>query len=333
MKKLMNAPERFVDEMLEGLLLAHPDQIRSVRSDNRALIRADAPQTGKVGIVTGGGSGHLPVFLGYVGKGLAGGVAVGNVFSSPSSEQILDATRAVHGEAGVLYLYGNYSGDVLNFDMAAELGELEGIETETVLVSDDVASAPRSEWQKRRGVAGLFYAYKVSGACAETGADLDAVVAVARKVVRRTASMGVALTPCTIPTVGKPTFTIGADEMEVGMGIHGEPGVRRGTLEPADQVTEHLVEAIADDLKLKSSDEVSVLVNGLGATPREELYIIYRKVHELLMDREVRIGRRYIGEFATSLEMAGASVSVLKLDNELKELLDRPALSPFFVQG
>ncbi len=333
MKKLLNQPERFVDEMLEGILLAHPDQLKAVRSDNRALVRADAPKEGKVGIVTGGGSGHLPVFLGYVGKGLADGVAVGNVFSSPNPEQILDATRAVHGGAGVLYLYGNYGGDVLNFGMAAEMAEMEGIQTETVLVSDDVASAPRSEWEKRRGVAGLFYAYKISGACAEAGANLETVVAVARKVVQQTASMGVALTPCTIPAVGKPTFTIGEDEMEIGMGIHGEPGVRRGKLEPADQVTTQLVEAIASDLQLKEGDEVSVLVNGLGATPREELYIIYRKAHQLLTERGVRIYRPYIGEFATSLEMAGASVTLLKLDEELKDLLDRPASSPFFVQG
>jgi len=332
MKKLLNRPERFVDEMIEGILLAHSDQLKSVRSDNRALVRTDAPKEGKVGIVTGGGSGHLPLFLGFVGKGLADGVAIGNVFSSPNPDQILDATRAVHGGKGVLYLYGNYGGDVLNFDMAAELAEMEGIQIKTVLVCDDVASAPRSEWEKRRGVAGLFYAYKISGACAEAGASLETVAAVARKVVQRTASMGVALTPCTIPTVGKPTFTIGEDEMEIGMGIHGEPGVRRGKLEPADRVTTQLVEAIAKDLQLKEGNEVSVLVNGLGATPREELYIIYRKVHQLLVNQGIRIQRSYIGEFATSLEMAGASVTLLKLDEELKELLNRPASSPFFVQ-
>lgn len=333
MKKLLNKPEQFVDDMLEGILLAYPDWIRSVRSDNRALVRADAPRKGKVAIVTGGGSGHLPLFLGYVGKGLADGVAVGNVFSSPSPDQILDATREVNGGAGVLYLYGNYRGDVLNFSMAAELASAEGIKTETLLVSDDVASAPKIEWEKRRGIAGLFYAYKISGAAAEIGMDLETVVAVTRKAIRQIASMGVALTPCIIPAVGKPSFTIGENEMEIGMGIHGEPGVWRGKLESANQVARRLLEALIEDLELKGGDEVSVLVNGLGATPREELFIIYREVHKLLIERQIHVYRPYIGEFATSLEMAGVSVTLFKLDDELKRLLAYPAASPFFVQA
>ena len=332
MKKLINDPTKFVDEMLEGLLRAHPDRLRAVTEDMRALVRADAPVKGKVGICTGGGSGHLPVFLGYVGRGLADGVAVGNVFSSPAAAPILAVTKAVDAGAGVLYLYGHYYGDMMNFDMAAEMAEMEGIHVETVLVSDDVASAPPDQWRKRRGVAGLFFAYKIAGAKAEQKADLAAVKAAAEKAVANTRSMGVALSACTIPEAGKPSFSLGEGEMEIGMGIHGEPGVRRGELEPADDVVTSLITAILKDLPFKSGDEVAVLVNGLGATPCEELYVMYRKVWELLRDARITIHRCYIGEYATSLEMAGASVSLLRLDEELKHLLDAPADSPFFVQ-
>ncbi|NMB16648.1 MAG: dihydroxyacetone kinase subunit DhaK [Firmicutes bacterium] len=332
MKKLINQPEAFVDEMLEGLLLAHGCSLRSVRSDNRALIRADSPRAGKVGIVTGGGSGHLPVFLGYVGEGLADGVAVGGVFQSPGAEQILSATQGVNGGAGVLYLFGNYQGDVLNFEMAGELAEMEDIPTRTVLVSDDVASAPPEEWQKRRGVAGLFFAYKIAGAKAESMASLEEVEAVAKKVVANTRSMGVALTPCTVPEVGRPSFSIGDDEMEIGMGIHGEPGISRTKLRPADEVAAEITQRIVSDLPFKGGDEVAVLVNGLGSTCLEELYIMFRRVAKELEDRDISIYRTYVGEYATSLEMAGCSVTLLKLDGELKELLDAPAHSPFFEQ-
>ncbi len=332
MKKIINQPARFVDEMLEGILVAHPSQLRAATEDRRAIVRADAPVRGKVGIATGGGSGHLPVFLGYVGQGLADGVAVGNVFSSPSASQMLAVTKAIHGGAGVLYLYGNYTGDVMNFDMAAEMAALDDIQVETVLVSDDVASAPRDRWQTRRGVAGLFFAYKIAGARAEEMADLAAVKEAAERAVANTCSMGVALSPCTVPEAGRPTFTIGEDEMEIGMGIHGEPGVRRGPLESADSIAVHLTEAILGDLPYQRGDEVAVLVNGLGATPREELYVVYRKVAELLKAYGITIYRPYVGEFATSLEMAGCSLSLLKLDAELKRWLDAPAESPFFVQ-
>ncbi|MBC7236583.1 MAG: dihydroxyacetone kinase subunit DhaK [Chloroflexi bacterium] len=331
MKKIINAPADFVDEMLAGILLAHPDQLKAT-SDPRAIVRADAPVQGKVAILTGGGSGHLPVFLGYVGKGLADGVAVGNVFSSPSAETMFEATMAAHGGAGCLYLYGNYQGDVMNFDMAGEMAAMEGVRVETVLVADDVASAPRETWQRRRGVAGLFYAYKIAGACAEEGADLDDVVRITQKVVANTSSMGVALSPCTVPMAGVPTFTIGEDEMEIGMGIHGEAGVHRGKLEPADAIAERLAKACLDDQPIVSDDRVSVLVNGLGATPLEELYVLYRKVHQILTSRGIQIHRAYVGEYATSLEMAGASLSLLKLDDELIRLLDAPAKSPFFEQ-
>ena len=238
MKKILNRPADFVDEMLQGIVYAHPNDLRFA-GDQRALVRADAPVKGKVGIATGGGSGHLPVFLGYVGKGLLDGCAVGNVFSSPTANQMLAVTKAISGGAGVLYLYGNYTGDVMNFDMAAEMADMEDIKVETVLVADDVASAPPQRKDTRRGVAGLFFAYKIAGACAAEMADLATVKRAAEKALANTRSMGVALSPCTVPEAGRPTFTIGDDEMEIGMGIHGEPGVRRGKLETADADRHH----------------------------------------------------------------------------------------------
>ncbi len=332
MKKIINEPMAFVDEMLEGILAAYPTQLRATE-DPRAIVRADAPVAGKVAILTGGGSGHLPVFLGYVGQGLADGVSVGNVFSSPSAETMYSATLATHGGAGCLYLYGHYSGDVMNFDMAAEMADMEGIRVETVLVADDVASAPRSNWPHRRGVAGLFLAYKVAGAMAATGADLDAVVRVTRRAVERTASMGVALTPCILPAAGRPTFTLGDDEMEIGMGIHGEAGVHRGKLESADRIADRLCGDVVADLGLHRGDRVVVLVNGSGATPPEELYVLYRRVRQLLDAAGIGVHRSYVGEYATSLEMAGASLSLLQVDDELAQLIDAPARSPFFVQA
>lgn len=332
MKKLINDPQRFVDEMLEGLLLAHPDQLRAASDDGRALVRADSPKTGRVGIVTGGGSGHLPTFLGFVGEGLCSGVAVGNVFSSPSSEQCLEATRASDGGAGVLYLFGNYGGDVLNFDLAADFAELDGIKTRTVLMTDDVASQPKARAADRRGVAGIFFAYKCAGAAAERGDDLAGVVAAAQAAAESTRTMGIGLSPAILPTVGKPTFELEEGEMEIGIGIHGEPGIHRGPLETADDVTDRLLGPIIADLELVKGERVAVLVNGMGATPLEELYLIYRRLHQRLTKLEIVIERRYIGEFATSLEMAGASISLMRLDDATAELLAAPARSPFFEQ-
>jgi len=332
MRKIINDPNDFVDEVIDGILAAHPRMLKAVSTDRRALARADAPIAGHVGVVTGGGSGHLPLFLGYVGEGLCTAVAVGNVFSSPSSDQILAATRAAHGGAGVLYLYGNYGGDVMNFDLAGELASDEGIETETVLGTDDVASAPPSRGAERRGVAGLFFAYKCAGAAAEQGRPLKDVTATAQAAVTNTRSMGVGLSPTILPAAGKPTFELGPDEMEIGIGIHGERGVRRGRLETADRIAEDLLGKISEDLALSRGDEVAVLVNGLGATPLEELYVLYRYVSRSLEAMGVRVRRPYIGEFATSLEMAGASLSVMRVTPDLAPLLDAPALSPFYRQ-
>jgi len=332
MRKLINNPDDFVDEVLDGILAAHPDQLRSASPDNRAVVRADSPAQGRVGIVTGGGSGHLPVFLGYVGKGLCSGVAVGNVFSSPSPDQVLAATQASSGGVGVLYLYGNYGGDVFNFDLAADMAEAEDIETRTVLVTDDVASAPPERAEERRGIAGLFFAYKCAGAAAERGDTLAQVEAAAEKAVAATRTMGVGLSPAILPAAGKPTFELGEGEMEIGIGIHGEPGIHRGPLETADEVADRLLSAISDDLALASGDRVAVLVNGLGATPLEELYVIYRHLAKDLSAKGVTVHRQYIGEYATSLEMAGASITLMRLDDELAELVDAPASSPFFLQ-
>ncbi|MGO0059586.1 dihydroxyacetone kinase subunit DhaK [Brevibacillus fluminis] len=333
MKKFINDPEKVVDDMLEGLLLAHSDQLKSVRKDNRALARIDAPVKGKVAIATGGGSGHLPLFLGYVGKGMLDGVAVGDIFASPSSQQMLDVTRAINGGAGVLYIYGNYGGDVMNFDMAAELADLEDIRVETVVATDDVASMPKGHEHQRRGVAGMFYLYKTASAKAELGGSLEEVKRIAELANANVRTMGVALTPCILPAVGRPTFTIGDGEMEIGMGIHGEPGIQRGTIETADEVATSLVTAILADLPVEEGQDVSVLINGLGATPLEELYIVYRAVHRQLAEKGIRIYSRYIGEFATSLEMTGLSVSILRLDDELRRLLDVPFQTPFYTQN
>jgi len=332
MKKILNDPNAYVTEMLDGLLKAHPDQL-AFAEDVHAIVRADAPVQGKVALATGGGSGHLPVFLGYVGKGMLDGCAVGDVFQSPSAEQMLEVTRRIDGGKGVLYIYGNYGGDVMNFDMAAEMADMEDIRVETVLVKDDVASAPPAEADRRRGVAGMVYAFKLAGAKADAGGDLDEVAAIARKTLENTRTIGVALSSCTVPQAGKPTFTIGEGEMEIGMGIHGEPGMKRETLQTADVITERMMDALLDDLAPSDGDTVTIMLNSLGATPHEELYIMFRKAHEILTARGLKVHRPYIGRFATSMEMAGASITLLRLDDELKALLDAPASSPFFVQS
>lgn len=332
MKKMINDPYQVVEETLSGILKAYPYHLRMSKESQRALVRADAPVKGKVGICTGGGSGHIPVFLGYVGPGLLDGVSVGNVFSSPSSDDMLAATKEVNGGAGVLYIFGNYSGDVMNFEMAAEAAEIEGIPVQMSIVKDDVVSAPRDEKDHRRGVAGLFFAYKLAGAKADTMASLDEVKAVADRVIDETCSIGVALSPCTIPAAGKPTFTIADDEMEIGMGIHGEPGLERTKLMKADDIAAIMTEKVISDLPFRSGDEVAVLINGLGATPPEELFILYNKAHDVLGDHGLKVYKTFVGEYATSMEMAGASLTVLRLNDEFKVLLDAPAFSPFLLQ-
>jgi len=332
MRKFINTPEKFVDEMIEGILSAHPDRLKNVAGDLRCLVRADEKKKGKVGLATGGGSGHLPLFLGYVGKGMLDGVSVGGVFQSPGSDQMLEVTKAIDGGAGVLYIYGNYGGDIMNFDMAAEMAGVEGVTVKQTVAGEDVASAPKGQENKRRGVAGIFYVYKIAGAAAEEMASLDEVKRVADKVCAGVRTMGVALSPCIIPEVGKPTFEIGEGGMEIGMGIHGEPGIRKGKLTRADEVVDEMMGPVLKDLPYRRGDEVSVLVNGLGATPKEELYILFRRVAAILKGEGVKVFKTYVGEFATSLEMAGASISLLKLDDELKALLRKPAFTPFFEQ-
>jgi len=329
MKKIMNDPDAYVEQMLEGFCAAHPDYYRRIGAEGRVIARPDAPVKGKVGVVSGGGSGHLPIFTGYVGKGLLDACAIGDVFSSPGVEQMADAIRAADGGAGVLRLYGNYRGDILNFDLAGELLEMEDIRTTTVLVADDVASASDDRKDQRRGVAGLVYAFKMAGAKADTGADLEAVTATAQRAADACRSIGVALTPCTIPAAGRPTFEVPEDMMEIGMGIHGEPGVRRGALRTADEIAEEMMSLLLQDRPLKRGDRISLLCNSLGATPLEELFIIYRFVARQLDDLGVEIVMPLVGRYATSMEMTGMSLTLCELDEELEPLLVASCDCPF----
>lgn len=329
MKKFINKPENVVEEMLEGIYLAHP-AVAYAANDKHCLVTA-TPKPGKVGIATGGGSGHLPLFLGYVGDGMLDGCAVGGVFQSPSAEQMLEVTKYIDQGAGVLYIYGNYTGDIINFDMAAELAEFEDIRVTSVVGNDDAASSVIGEEHKRRGVAGIFFVYKAAGAAAAEGLDLDEVTRIAEKARLNTRTMGVALSSCVVPEVGHATFEIGENEMEIGMGIHGEPGISRRTLEPADDVADALMERLFAE-NLYESGDVAVLVNGLGGTPREELYILYRRVAQRLSERNITAKHVFIGEYATAMEMAGASISLTKLDDELDRLIAAPANTPFFTR-
>lgn len=329
MKKFLNAPAAYVDEMLVGLVAAHPEIYHA--HTTRVIVRAGEKTPGKVSIVTGGGSGHLPVFTGYVGTGLLDGCAIGNVFASPSAEQMAETIRAVDAGAGVLCLYGNYGGDVMNFDMAAEMVDFENsIRTMSHAVADDVASAPRAEAQKRRGVAGMIYAFKIAGAAAERMADLDEVARLAAKASENVVSMGMAMTPCIIPQLGRPSSVIAEDEMEMGMGIHGEPGVWKGPIKMADDLLDEMFDTLQNDRPLVAGDRVSVLVNSLGATPLEELYILYRRLKARLAEIGVTIVMPLVGRYATSMEMTGATLSILKLDDELEELLRDPAHCAFW---
>lgn len=333
MKKILNNPEHYVDEMLEGFVAAHPEFYKMHGDSGKVVARAEKGKDGKVGIVTGGGSGHLPVFTGYVGEGLLDACAIGDVFASPSAEQMADAIRVADQGAGVLRLYGNYGGDIMNFDMAGELVEFEDITCSTVLLTDDVASAPPEEHEKRRGVAGMVYAFKLAGAAAEEGRDLEGVTAVAQKAADACRSIGAALSSCTVPQAGKPTFDIADDEMEMGMGIHGEPGVWRGKLRTADEIADEMIDRLLADMPLASGDRVSVLVNSLGATPPEELYILYRIVKARLEKAGATIVMPLVGRYATSMEMSGVSFTLCKLDDELEALLKAPCNCAFWRVG
>jgi len=330
MKKILNDPYRYVDELLEGMAAAHPQYYAQTGTNGRVIARPGGARQGKVGIVTGGGSGHLPVFAGYVGQGLLDACAVGDVFASPSVEQMADAIRAANGGAGVLRLYGNYGGDIMNFDMAGDIVEMEDVPTTTVLVTDDVASASAAEAEKRRGVAGLVYAFKIAGAAAEAGGNLDEVTRRAQKAADACRSIGVALTPCIVPQAGKPTFEIADDEMEIGMGIHGEPGVRVGKLEPADRIADEMIDMLLKDRPIKNGDRISPLVNSLGATPPEELYILYRTVKKRIEAAGGEIVMPLVGRYATSMEMAGVSFTFCWLDDELERDLKAPAECAFW---
>lgn len=324
MKKLLNSADDLVDEMLEGIVLSHPRQFTLLQSDSRVIVRAGA-QHG-VGVVTGGGSGHLPLFLGYIGEGLLTSAAVGNIFSAQSSDAALEAIRAASAGSGVLVLIGNYTGDRLNFELARDLAEAEGIPTRLVIGTDDVLSSETRE--DRRGVAGVIFAFKCAGAAAARGDDLETVTALAARVVSATASAGVGLSPAILPTTRRPSFTLPDGQMEIGIGIHGEPGVRRVGLGTADDVADELLRPILADLGPSAGSRVALLVNGLGATSPEELYVLARRAHHRMIEVGLVVHRTLVGEFATSMEMAGASLSVLVLDDELCELLDAPASSP-----
>ena len=329
MKKIINKPSDFVEESIEGLVKSHPE-IYSFAPDNKRVIARAEKASNKVGIISGGGSGHLPVFTGYVGKGLLDSCAVGSVFASPSVDQIASAIRNANNGNGVLCIIGNYGGDVMNFEMACEIVTSEGIKTKTVIVADDIASASNEEKSKRRGIAGMIFVFKVAGSIAETGASLEKTFNIASSANNNIRTLGVALSPCILPEAGKPTFEIKDDEIEIGMGIHGEPGIKREKLRSADQLSDDLCKRILGDYKLNAEDQVSIMINSLGATPLEELYIISKRVHENFSKLKIKITKSFVGRYATSMEMAGMSITVFKLDSELKKYLLTPSDCPFW---
>ena len=329
MKKIINNADNFVEESISGLVKSYPEIYKYSSETNKVLMRS-IKGNNKVGLVSGGGSGHLPLFTGYIGKGLLDSCAIGNVFASPSVDEISTAIKSANSEKGVLCIYGNYGGDVMNFDMASEMLEMEDIKVESVVVADDVASASKEEKEKRRGVTGMLYVFKTTGAIAESGADFDEVKRVALKTNENIRTMGIALTPTILPQAGKPTFEIGDDEMEIGMGIHGEPGIRRGKLKSANEITEELSEKLLNDIDLNKGDKVSILINSLGATPHEELFIVADKFNNILNDNGIINSKSYVGRYATSMEMAGMSITILKLDDELEKLLLEEANCPFW---
>lgn len=323
MKKLINRPEDVIRETLEGMALAHADLLR-VDPEQQLIVRKGAPISGKVGIVSGGGSGHEPLHGGFVGKGMLDAACPGAVFTSPVPDQMLAAAKAVNSGAGVLYIVKNYTGDVMNFELAAELAEAEGIDVRSVIINDDVAVEDSTFTAGRRGVGGTVLAEKITGALAERKASLDEIAAICQKVNENVRSMGMALTPCMVPAAGQPSFELGENEMEIGIGIHGEPGRRRVPLASADEIAEMLVTPIVEDLPFRKDDRVLAFVNGMGGTPLMELYIMFRAVHRLLAERGITVVRSLVGNYITSLEMAGTSVSLLRLDDQMIDLWDAP---------
>ena len=329
MKKIINKPGDFVEESIDGLIKSHPDVYTLAKDNGRVITRAKKASK-KVGIVTGGGSGHLPVFTGYVGTGFLDACAIGSVFASPSVEQMVSAIKNADNGNGVLCIIGNYGGDVMNFEMACEMVEAEGIKTKKIIVADDIASASVEEKSKRRGIAGMIFVFKIAGAIAESGASLEEVFNTASEANTNIRTLGVALSPCILPEAGKPTFEINDDEIEIGMGIHGEPGIKREKLKPANDLVDDLYKRIIYDSKLASNDNIALMINSLGATPLEELYIISKRVNENLLNSKIKNIKTYVGRYATSMEMAGMSITTLKLNDNLKKYLLANSECPFW---
>lgn len=328
MKKLINDPNNVLEDMIEGMCYAHEEYLKRIEGFD-VLVRKN-PKTNKVALVSGGGSGHEPAHAGYVGEGMLDASVCGAVFTSPTPDQVYKAIQEVNTGEGVLLIIKNYTGDVMNFEMAQDMAEMDGINVKTVVVNDDVAVEDSLYTAGRRGIAGTVFVHKIAGAKAEEGASLDEVTDVANKVIKNVRSMGMALTSCIVPAAGKPNFTLEDDEVEIGIGIHGEPGTHREKISSANNIASQLVNKIMDDINLDNDDEVAVMVNGLSGTPLMELYIVNKKVREMLEDKGINVHKTFVGEYMTSLEMSGCSVSILKLDDELKELLDRKADTPAF---
>lgn len=332
MKKIINDPDAVVEDMMEGMILASKDKLKRIAGTS-VIARKDAPVRGKVGLVSGGGSGHEPAHAGYVGKGMLDAAVLGEVFTSPSVDQVFEGIKAVDSGKGVFLIIKNYTGDVLNFEMASELAEAEGIDVAQVIVNDDVAVEDSSFTTGRRGIAGTVFVHKIAGAKADLGGTLKEVKEVAEKTVANARSMGMAIHPCAIPAAGEPNFTLKENEMEVGIGIHGEPGIERKAIARADEIATELTAKILSDLNVAKNDEVAVMVNGLGATPEMELFIVNKKVQEILAEKQINVYQTFVGEYMTALEMAGCSVTLLKLDDELKSLLNHASeAQSFFVK-
>ncbi|MGG7209733.1 dihydroxyacetone kinase subunit DhaK [Clostridium baratii] len=327
MKKLINDPNNVLEDMIEGMCYAHEEYLKRVEGFD-VLVRKNPKTSGKVALVSGGGSGHEPAHAGFIGEGMLDAAVCGAVFTSPTPDQVYKAIQEVNTGEGVLLIIKNYTGDVMNFEMAQDMAEMEGINVKSVVVNDDVAVEDSLYTAGRRGIAGTIFVHKIAGAKAEEGASLDEVTDVANKVIKNVRSMGMALTSCIVPAAGKPNFTLEDDEVEIGIGIHGEPGTHREKISSANNIASQLVNKIMDDINLECDDEVAVMVNGLSGTPLMELYIVNKKVREILEAKGIKVHKTFVGEYMTSLEMSGCSVSILKLDDELKELLDRKADTP-----